>query len=97
MMEGWKKRTRKAFGTFRKKEKDNDSTGSPDKDRSKKTNGAPNGFYGEIDWDRYNSPDVDDEGFSIRPGDQSEDILSIVFLLCWILCQQTVFVLFLLG
>ncbi|XP_041913814.1 SH3-containing GRB2-like protein 3-interacting protein 1 isoform X3 [Alosa sapidissima] len=75
MMEGWKKRTRKAFGTFRKKEKDNDSTGSPDKDRSKKTNGAPNGFYGEIDWDRYNSPDVDDEGFSIRPGDQSEGAL----------------------
>ncbi|KAL2097756.1 hypothetical protein ACEWY4_006963 [Coilia grayii] len=71
MMEGLKKRTRRAFN-FRKKEKDSDSTGSPDKDRSKKSNGAPNGFYGEIDWDRYNSPDVDDEGYSIRPGDQSE-------------------------
>ncbi|KAF6734455.1 SH3-containing GRB2-like protein 3-interacting protein 1 [Oryzias melastigma] len=54
MMEGLKKRTRKAFG-IRKKEKDNDSTGSPDRDggSQKKTNGAPNGFYGDIDWDRY--------------------------------------------
>ncbi|XP_050967711.1 SH3-containing GRB2-like protein 3-interacting protein 1 isoform X1 [Labeo rohita] len=68
MMEGLKKRTRKAFG-IRKKEKDTDSTGSPDRDGGpqKKTNGAPNGFYGEIDWDRYNSPEVDDEGYSIRP------------------------------
>uniref|UniRef100_A0A3B4G1V3 SH3-containing GRB2-like protein 3-interacting protein 1 n=1 Tax=Pundamilia nyererei TaxID=303518 RepID=A0A3B4G1V3_9CICH len=44
----------------------------------KKTNGAPNGFYGDIDWDRYNSPEVDDEGYSIRPEDEleEEDILS---------------------
>ncbi|KAM7388105.1 hypothetical protein PAMP_024306 [Pampus punctatissimus] len=51
---GLKKRTRKAFG-IRKKEKDNDSTGSPDREggSQKKTNGAPNGFYGDIDWDRY--------------------------------------------
>uniref|UniRef100_A0A673JPI0 SH3-containing GRB2-like protein 3-interacting protein 1 n=1 Tax=Sinocyclocheilus rhinocerous TaxID=307959 RepID=A0A673JPI0_9TELE len=62
---GLKKRTRKAFG-IRKKEKDTDSTGSPDRDGgvSKKTNGAPNGFYGEIDWDRYNSPEVDEEGYT---------------------------------
>ncbi|XP_070764385.1 SH3-containing GRB2-like protein 3-interacting protein 1 [Enoplosus armatus] len=68
MMEGLKKRTRKAFG-IRKKEKDNDSAGSPDRDggSQKKTNGAPNGFYGDIDWDRYNSPEVDDEGYSMRP------------------------------
>ncbi|XP_028259298.1 SH3-containing GRB2-like protein 3-interacting protein 1 isoform X3 [Parambassis ranga] len=71
MMEGLKKRTRKAFG-IRKKEKDNDSTGSPDRD-GKKTNGAPNGFYGDIDWDRYNSPMLDDEGYSIRPDDESEE------------------------
>ncbi|XP_036410626.1 SH3-containing GRB2-like protein 3-interacting protein 1 isoform X2 [Megalops cyprinoides] len=73
MMEGLKKRTRKAFG-IRKKEKDTDSTGSPDRDggSQKKTNGAPNGFYGEIDWDRYNSPEVDEEGYSIRP--EEEDI-----------------------
>ncbi|KAM4629365.1 SH3-containing GRB2-like protein 3-interacting protein 1 [Polymixia lowei] len=79
MMEGLKKRTRKAFG-IRKKEKDNDSTGSPDREggSQKKTNGAPNGFYGEIDWDRYNSPEVDDEGYSIRPEDETEvgDILN---------------------
>ncbi|XP_075037947.1 SH3-containing GRB2-like protein 3-interacting protein 1 isoform X5 [Mixophyes fleayi] len=67
MMEGLKKRTRKAFG-IRKKEKDTDSTGSPDRDCvSKKANGAPNGFYAEIDWERYNSPEVDEEGYSIRP------------------------------
>ncbi|KAM9848620.1 SH3-containing GRB2-like protein 3-interacting protein 1 [Aulostomus maculatus] len=73
MMEGLKKRTRKAFG-IRKKEKDNDSTGSPDREggSQKKTNGAPNGFYGEIDWDRYNSPEVDEEGYSIRPDEESE-------------------------
>ncbi|XP_055364348.1 SH3-containing GRB2-like protein 3-interacting protein 1 isoform X3 [Betta splendens] len=79
MMEGLKKRTRKAFG-IRKKEKDNDSTGSPDRDgsepqelESKKTNGAPNGFYGDIDWERYNSPEVDDEGYSIRPEEESDE------------------------
>ncbi|XP_053354369.1 SH3-containing GRB2-like protein 3-interacting protein 1 isoform X4 [Clarias gariepinus] len=68
MMEGLKKRTRKAFG-IRKKEKDTDSTGSPDREGGppRKSNGAPNGFYGEIDWDRYNSPMVDEEGYSIRP------------------------------
>ncbi|XP_067323944.1 SH3-containing GRB2-like protein 3-interacting protein 1 isoform X4 [Anolis sagrei] len=66
MMEGLKKRTRKAFG-IRKKEKDNDSTGSPDRDGTKRSNGAPNGFYSEIDWERYNSPELDDEGYSIRP------------------------------
>ncbi|KAI5628257.1 SH3-containing GRB2-like protein 3-interacting protein 1 isoform X8, partial [Silurus asotus] len=44
----------------------------------KKSNGAPNGFYGEIDWDRYNSPLVDDEGYSIRP-DEDGDILICTF------------------
>ncbi|XP_047230746.1 SH3-containing GRB2-like protein 3-interacting protein 1 isoform X2 [Girardinichthys multiradiatus] len=74
MMEGLKKRTRKAFG-IRKKEKDSDSTGSPDRDggSQKKTNGAPNGFNGDIDWERYNSPEVDDEGYSIRPDEESEE------------------------
>ncbi|XP_075472004.1 SH3-containing GRB2-like protein 3-interacting protein 1 isoform X2 [Ascaphus truei] len=66
MFSGLKKRTRKAFG-IRKKEKDTDSTGSPDRETSKKANGAPNGFYAEIDWERYNSPEVDDEGYSTRP------------------------------
>uniref|UniRef100_A0A3Q3VYQ7 MHD domain-containing protein n=1 Tax=Mola mola TaxID=94237 RepID=A0A3Q3VYQ7_MOLML len=101
MMQGLKKRTRKAFG-IRKKEKDNDSTGSPDRDggsssaeytvqslstgiliklslcfqSQKKTNGAPNGFYGDIDWDRYNSPEVDDEGYSIRPDEEKSPFFS---------------------
>uniref|UniRef100_A0A3P8ZHK8 MHD domain-containing protein n=1 Tax=Esox lucius TaxID=8010 RepID=A0A3P8ZHK8_ESOLU len=78
-LSGLKKRTRKAFG-LRKKEKDTDSTGSPDRDggstRKKKTNGAPNGYYGEIDWERYVAPDVDAEGFSLRPGEEGENILS---------------------
>ncbi|XP_049588136.1 SH3-containing GRB2-like protein 3-interacting protein 1 isoform X3 [Syngnathus scovelli] len=70
---GLKKRTRKAFG-IRKKEKDNDSTGSPDREggSQRKTNGTPNGFYGEIDWERYNSPEVDEEGYSIRPEDEAD-------------------------
>uniref|UniRef100_A0A3B4BBR6 MHD domain-containing protein n=1 Tax=Periophthalmus magnuspinnatus TaxID=409849 RepID=A0A3B4BBR6_9GOBI len=73
---GLKKRTRKAFG-IRKKEKDSDSTGSPDREGSqRKTNGAPNGFYGDIDWERYNSPEVDDEGYSIRP---DEEYLPLTF------------------
>ncbi|XP_035862783.1 SH3-containing GRB2-like protein 3-interacting protein 1 isoform X3 [Sander lucioperca] len=74
VLPGLKKRTRKAFG-IRKKEKDNDSTGSPDRESGsqKKTNGAPNGFYEDIDWDRYNSPEVDDEGYSIRPEEESEE------------------------
>ncbi|XP_060900204.1 SH3-containing GRB2-like protein 3-interacting protein 1 [Labrus mixtus] len=78
MMQGLKNRTRKALG-LRKKDKDTDTTSSPDKEGSgsskkgsKKANGAPNGFYGEIDWDRYASPDVDEEGFSLRPGDESD-------------------------
>ncbi|MCI4375578.1 hypothetical protein PGIGA_G00111130 [Pangasianodon gigas] len=76
---GLKKRTRKAFG-IRKKEKDTDSTGSPDREGGpqKKSNGAPNGFYGEIDWDRYNSPMVDEEGYSIRP-DEDGDILTCTY------------------
>uniref|UniRef100_A0AAV2JT92 MHD domain-containing protein n=1 Tax=Knipowitschia caucasica TaxID=637954 RepID=A0AAV2JT92_KNICA len=78
MMQGLKNRTRKALG-LRRKDRDSDTTSSPDKDGngtgkkgSKKANGAPNGFYGEIDWDRYASPDVDEEGFSLRPGDDGD-------------------------
>ncbi|XP_061787535.2 SH3-containing GRB2-like protein 3-interacting protein 1 [Nerophis lumbriciformis] len=78
MMQGLKNRTRKALG-LRRKDKDPESTSSPDKEATgsgkkgnKKANGAPNGFYGEFDWDRYASPDVDDEGFSLRPGDEGD-------------------------
>uniref|UniRef100_A0A8C8AZH4 SH3-containing GRB2-like protein 3-interacting protein 1 n=1 Tax=Otus sunia TaxID=257818 RepID=A0A8C8AZH4_9STRI len=87
---GLKKRTRKAFG-IRKKEKDTDSTPHPNeppcnskpesvreggKKNSKKTNGAPNGFYAEIDWDRYNSPELDEEGYSIRPEEPGKHFYS---------------------
>ncbi|KFO53646.1 SH3-containing GRB2-like 3-interacting protein 1, partial [Corvus brachyrhynchos] len=78
---GLKKRTRKAFG-IRKKEKDTDSTGSPDRDGIKKTNGAPNGFYAEIDWDRYNSPELDEEGYSIRPEEPGYILWEGNFLNC---------------
>ncbi|NXP17450.1 SGIP1 protein, partial [Scytalopus superciliaris] len=113
---GLKKRTRKAFG-IRKKEKDTDSTGSPDRDgiqpsphpndppcnskpesareggnkNSKKTNGAPNGFYAEIDWDRYNSPELDEEGYSIRPEEPGYILYCQLCLLCYTLQQQETF------
>uniref|UniRef100_A0A8B9Q600 SH3GL interacting endocytic adaptor 1 n=1 Tax=Apteryx owenii TaxID=8824 RepID=A0A8B9Q600_APTOW len=50
--------------------------GSPDRDGLKKTNGAPNGFYAEIDWDRYNSPELDEEGYSIRPEEPGKHFYS---------------------
>uniref|UniRef100_A0A3Q4A9A4 MHD domain-containing protein n=1 Tax=Mola mola TaxID=94237 RepID=A0A3Q4A9A4_MOLML len=50
--------------------------GLKNRTRKKKANGAPNGFYGEIDWDRYASPDVDEEGFSLRPGDDGKQFFS---------------------
>ncbi|NXK31920.1 SGIP1 protein, partial [Piprites chloris] len=112
---GLKKRTRKAFG-IRKKEKDTDSTGSPDRDgiqpsphpndpscnskpesareggnNSKKTNGAPNGFYAEIDWDRYNSPELDEEGYSIRPEEPGYILYCWLFLLGYKLKQKETF------
>uniref|UniRef100_A0A8D2J200 SH3GL interacting endocytic adaptor 1 n=1 Tax=Varanus komodoensis TaxID=61221 RepID=A0A8D2J200_VARKO len=85
-----KKRTRKAFG-IRKKEKDTDSTPHPHdppsnskpecaqeggKAVSKRPNGAPNGFYSEIDWERYNSPELDEEGYSIRPEEPGKHFYS---------------------
>ncbi|KAL1022775.1 hypothetical protein UPYG_G00032120 [Umbra pygmaea] len=81
MMEGLKKRTRKAFG-IRKKDKgdkDNDSAGSPDREggSQKKANGAAvNGFSGEIDWDRYNAPPVDEEGNPPGPKPPKEHFFS---------------------
>uniref|UniRef100_A0A7M4EZH3 SH3-containing GRB2-like protein 3-interacting protein 1 n=1 Tax=Crocodylus porosus TaxID=8502 RepID=A0A7M4EZH3_CROPO len=81
----------KAFG-IRKKEKDTDSTSHQIQTCSdvlgslmltlltnvlqKKTNGAPNGFYAEIDWDRYNSPELDEEGYSIRPEEPGKHFYS---------------------
>uniref|UniRef100_A0A2I3G1V8 SH3GL interacting endocytic adaptor 1 n=1 Tax=Nomascus leucogenys TaxID=61853 RepID=A0A2I3G1V8_NOMLE len=43
---------------------------------SKKSNGAPNGFYAEIDWERYNSPELDEEGYSIRPEEPGKHFYS---------------------
>ncbi|XP_074506718.1 SH3-containing GRB2-like protein 3-interacting protein 1 isoform X3 [Sebastes fasciatus] len=78
MMQGLKKRTRRALG-LGKRDKETDAASSPDKEGAgsgkkgnKKANGAPNGFYGEIDWDRYATPDVDEEGFSLRPGEEGD-------------------------
>ncbi|NXK12485.1 SGIP1 protein, partial [Herpetotheres cachinnans] len=51
----------------------------------KKTNGAPNGFYAEIDWDRYNSPELDEEGYSIRPEEPG------YILYCWLCLSETFF------
>ncbi|NWZ33890.1 SGIP1 protein, partial [Brachypodius atriceps] len=48
----------------------------------KKTNGAPNGFYAEIDWDRYNSPELDEEGYSIRPEEPGYILWGKKFLNC---------------
>uniref|UniRef100_A0A4W6FPZ6 SH3GL interacting endocytic adaptor 1 n=1 Tax=Lates calcarifer TaxID=8187 RepID=A0A4W6FPZ6_LATCA len=50
--------------------------GLKNRTRKKKANGAPNGFYGEIDWDRYASPDVDEEGFSLRPASKGKHFFS---------------------
>ncbi|NWR61647.1 SGIP1 protein, partial [Bucorvus abyssinicus] len=55
------------------------------KNNSKKTNGAPNGFYAEIDWDRYNSPELDEEGYSIRPEEPG------YILYCWLCLSETFF------
>uniref|UniRef100_A0A8I6ACG4 SH3-containing GRB2-like protein 3-interacting protein 1 n=1 Tax=Rattus norvegicus TaxID=10116 RepID=A0A8I6ACG4_RAT len=46
------------------------------KKASKKSNGAPNGFYAEIDWERYNSPELDEEGYSIRPEEPGKHFYS---------------------
>nr|XP_043886742.1 SH3-containing GRB2-like protein 3-interacting protein 1 isoform X6 [Solea senegalensis] len=59
MMQGLKNRTRKALG-LRKKDKDADAASSPDKE------GTGSGKKGSA------SPDVDEEGFSLRPGDEGD-------------------------
>nr|XP_057922646.1 SH3-containing GRB2-like protein 3-interacting protein 1 isoform X2 [Doryrhamphus excisus] len=59
MMQGLKNRTRKALG-LRKKDKDTETTSSPDKEAT------GSGKKGNA------SPDVDEEGFSLRPGDEGD-------------------------
>uniref|UniRef100_A0A672H8B0 F-BAR domain only protein 2 n=1 Tax=Salarias fasciatus TaxID=181472 RepID=A0A672H8B0_SALFA len=67
--EGAKPRKRKPFGIpGRRKDKDTDST-------SNTANGAPPGYYGAIDIQNANVPQVDSEGFCIRPEVNENDIL----------------------
>ncbi|XP_043951893.1 F-BAR domain only protein 2 isoform X11 [Gambusia affinis] len=66
--EGAKPRKRKTFGIpGRKKDKDTDSTESTEVETANTANGAPPGYYGSIDIQNANVPQVDAEGFCIRP------------------------------
>uniref|UniRef100_A0A087Y1M1 F-BAR domain only protein 2 n=1 Tax=Poecilia formosa TaxID=48698 RepID=A0A087Y1M1_POEFO len=66
--EGAKPRKRKTFGIpGRRKDKDTDSTESTEVDPANTANGAPPGYYGSIDIQNANVPQVDAEGFCIRP------------------------------
>ncbi|XP_061117961.1 F-BAR domain only protein 2 isoform X3 [Conger conger] len=71
--EGAKPRKRKAFGIpGRRKDKDTDSTESTEAE-SVTSNGAPSGYYGTIDFQNANVPQVDEEGFCIRPEGNEND------------------------
>ncbi|KAK5879271.1 hypothetical protein CesoFtcFv8_024590 [Champsocephalus esox] len=75
-MEGAKPRKRKPFGIpGRRKDKDTDSTESTEVEASNTANGAPPGYYGAIDIQNANVPQVDAEGFCIRPEGNENDIL----------------------
>ncbi|XP_076613883.1 F-BAR domain only protein 2 isoform X3 [Chaetodon auriga] len=66
--EGTKPRKRKPFGIpGRRKDKDTDSTESTEVEAANTANGAPPGYYGAIDIQNANLPQVDAEGFCIRP------------------------------
>ncbi|KAM6975750.1 LOW QUALITY PROTEIN: F-BAR domain only protein 2 [Tautogolabrus adspersus] len=66
--EGAKPRRRKPFGIpGRRKDKDTDSTESTEVEAANTANGAPPGYYGSIDIQNANVPQVDAEGFCIRP------------------------------
>ncbi|XP_047228276.1 F-BAR domain only protein 2 isoform X5 [Girardinichthys multiradiatus] len=66
--EGAKPRKRKTFGIpGRRKDKDTDSTESTEVEAANTANGAPPGYYGSIDIQNANVPQVDAEGFCIRP------------------------------
>ncbi|MED6269574.1 F-BAR domain only protein 2, partial [Characodon lateralis] len=75
--EGAKPRKRKTFGIpGRRKDKDTDSTESTEVEAANTANGAPPGYYGSIDIQNANVPQVDAEGFCIRPEVNENDILS---------------------
>lgn len=66
--EGAKPRKRKTFGIpGRRKDKDTDSTESTEVEPANPANGAPPGYFGSIDIQNANVPQVDAEGFCIRP------------------------------
>ncbi|XP_010788435.1 F-BAR domain only protein 2, partial [Notothenia coriiceps] len=74
--EGAKPRKRKPFGIpGRRKDKDTDSTESTEVEAANTANGAPPGYYGAIDIQNANVPQVDAEGFCIRPEGNENDIL----------------------
>ncbi|XP_058631274.1 F-BAR domain only protein 2 isoform X2 [Onychostoma macrolepis] len=66
--EGAKPRKRKTFAIpGRRRDKDTDSTESAEVEAVNASNGAPPGFYGPIDLHNANVPQLDEEGFCIRP------------------------------
>ncbi|XP_016430475.1 F-BAR domain only protein 2-like [Sinocyclocheilus rhinocerous] len=66
--EGVKPRKRKTFAIpGRRRDKDTDSTESAEVEAANTSNGAPPGFYGAIDLHNANVPQLDEEGFCIRP------------------------------
>ncbi|XP_060769463.1 F-BAR domain only protein 2 isoform X3 [Neoarius graeffei] len=66
--EGAKPRKRKAFAIpGRRKDKDTDSTESTEVETTNNANGAPSDTYGPTDFQNANVPQVDEEGFCIRP------------------------------
>ncbi|XP_051513258.1 F-BAR domain only protein 2-like isoform X2 [Myxocyprinus asiaticus] len=66
--EGAKPRKRKTFVIpGRRRDKDTDSTESAEVEAVNASNGAPPGLYGAIDLQNANVPQLDEEGFCIRP------------------------------
>ncbi|XP_072814636.1 F-BAR domain only protein 2 isoform X3 [Vicugna pacos] len=74
-VEGIKPRKRKTFGLpgIIKKEKDTESVECPDADSLKTSDGAPCGYSGRVDLPNDNIPDVDEEGYSIKPEANQND------------------------
>uniref|UniRef100_A0A8B9KW06 F-BAR domain only protein 2 n=1 Tax=Astyanax mexicanus TaxID=7994 RepID=A0A8B9KW06_ASTMX len=71
--EAAKPRKRKPFTIpGRRKDKDTDSTESTEVEATNTANGAPPDFYGSIDFQNANVPQVDEEGFCIRPEEEDE-------------------------
>ncbi|XP_077944999.1 F-BAR domain only protein 2 isoform X10 [Gasterosteus aculeatus] len=72
--EGAKPRKRKPFGIpGRRKDKDTDSMESTEVEAANAANGAHPGYYGAIDIQNANVPQVDADGFCIRPEANEND------------------------